>query len=170
MRPLASVSGTRCTRWTTAFKLEHTEGRRPVDAEDDFLEAADARFTHRYYLRLPALAFREARVHAEEVRREKRGLVSARAAADFYNDAFFRRSYPSGEAEYESPRSSSGTRASSSASSSFASSRISSSSPSAISFASAMPVKHLLVLGEGVDYRRQLDVLFCRAAASRAGR
>ena len=142
-----------------AFKLEHTEGRRPVDAEDDFLEAADARFAHRDYLRLPALAFREARVHAEKVRGEERGLVSARAAADFYNDAFF---VVHILREKQNTNLALELRHASLKLGKLVLRKLAHLLVVALRHLLRLgdAVKHLLVLGECVDYRRQLDVFF----------
>ena len=59
--------------------LELGKGAAALDLKDHFLEAADADGVFGHDLRLPALAFTKARVHAEQVRREKRRLVTAGA-------------------------------------------------------------------------------------------
>ena len=58
------------------------------DLEDDFLVAADADGALGQDLALPILAVGVARVHAEQVGGEERGLVPARARADFHEDVF----------------------------------------------------------------------------------
>ena len=83
MRPPLSVSGTRWTRWTplSNFSLPNTPSAR--DIGDDFLEPADLAGRHADRLHPPALLACELLVHAIEVAREQRCLVTARARADF---------------------------------------------------------------------------------------
>ncbi len=87
MRPCASVSGTRCTRWPPDSNLSRDQAPVAGDAADDFLVAAKFRLVRRQYLDRPALALGEARVHAEKVAGEQRRLVTAGAGADFEDDA-----------------------------------------------------------------------------------
>ena len=57
-----------------------------LDHGDDFLDAALAGPGHGDDVDLPALPLREARVHAEDLGREERGLVAARPRADLEQD------------------------------------------------------------------------------------
>ena len=54
-----------------------------ADQRDDFLQPAHGRFAAGGDFHLPALRFRVARVHAEDLGGEERGFVAARAGADF---------------------------------------------------------------------------------------
>ncbi len=54
-----------------------------ADQGDDFLQAAHRRFADRSHFHLPALRFRIARVHAEDLGGEQSGFVAAGAGADF---------------------------------------------------------------------------------------
>src|ERR1700677_1895050 len=71
-----------------AFILELGKNSIAFDDGDDFLQASGGRLGRRKNLHLPALGFREARVHAENLAGEKRGLVAASARADFQNNIF----------------------------------------------------------------------------------
>ena len=50
--------------------------------ENDLAQAADARLVRSQHLCLPAMALCVAVVHPEQLRREERGLLPARAGAD----------------------------------------------------------------------------------------
>ena len=63
-------------------------GALAFDLEDDLLVTADADGALGKDLALPILAVGVARVHAEQVGGEERGLVPARARADFHEDVF----------------------------------------------------------------------------------
>jgi hypothetical protein len=65
------------------LELELRIGAVADDARDHFLVAAGVARALGDDLHLPAVALGEARVHAEEVAREERALVAARARADF---------------------------------------------------------------------------------------
>ena len=56
------------------------------DDRDHFLGAAAARLAEVEHLELPAAPLGVAGIHAEQVRREERGLVAAGARADFQHD------------------------------------------------------------------------------------
>ena len=93
----------------------------PFDGRDHFLQSADARVARRHHFDAPALALRELVVHAEQLGREQRRFVAARAGADFGTSSVF------------SSLTSVSRRAVSDFSSSTASSRISASVPPASS-------------------------------------
>src|SRR5882672_6595718 len=69
---------------TVAAGFEFEPGVRalPDDAGDDFLVAAGIARRFGYDLHLPALAFRIARIHAKQIAREERRLVSTGSGAD----------------------------------------------------------------------------------------
>src|SRR5712664_3372833 len=85
MRPLASVSGTRCTRWTPRSNLSRLQAPA-LDEEHDLLEAAHSGLVLVHELDLPLLSLGVLRVHPGEVRREEAGLVSPRARPDLHED------------------------------------------------------------------------------------
>src|SRR6185503_2377137 len=68
--------------------LEAAIDASSLDCGGDFLRAAGAALTQVQNFHAPALSFRVPRIHAEQVRREQRGLVAARAGADLQNDVF----------------------------------------------------------------------------------
>ena len=82
IRPPASVTGTRCTRWTPLSNLSLPYALSARHEEDDLLEPADLGRARAQELHLPAVPLGEAAVHAGEVRREERRLVAARPGAD----------------------------------------------------------------------------------------
>ena len=86
MRPCASVSGTRCTRWPPDSNLSFANTPLPDDARDDLAESAEIGRRFGHHLHLPALALGVARVHAEQVAGEERRLVAAGARADLQED------------------------------------------------------------------------------------
>ena len=59
----------------------------PVQAQRDFLEPAQLRGADPQHLHLPALAFRMALVHFEQVAGEQGGFLAARAGADLHDAA-----------------------------------------------------------------------------------
>ena len=80
--PLASVAGTRCTRCTPASKRSWEYTRSPeTSAMSSLKPPADASLMDRTST-LPAAPLGVARVHAEQVGGEQRGLFAARAAPD----------------------------------------------------------------------------------------
>ena len=81
MRPCASVSGHALDAVDAALVLQSRVGALALDLEDDLLQAADAALAVRHHFDLPAAVLGVARVHAEEVGREERGFVAARAGA-----------------------------------------------------------------------------------------
>ena len=86
MRPCASVSGTRWTRWPPDSNLSLEYAPCAHDAQDHFLVAAELGRRFGDDLDLPAVALRVARVHAAEAAGEERRLVAAGAGADFEED------------------------------------------------------------------------------------
>jgi hypothetical protein len=68
------------------FELELGIRAEADDARDDLLVPAEVRGVLGDHLDLPAVAFREARVHAEQIAGENRRLVAARAGADLEKD------------------------------------------------------------------------------------
>ena len=88
MRPCASVAGTRCTRCTPDFEFEPGEHALAGDIGDDLLIAAGRRLARREDADLPPHAVGVALIHAEQVAREQRGLLSARSRAHFEDRAF----------------------------------------------------------------------------------
>ena len=56
---------------------------------DDFLEAAERRRRACEDFDFPALRFRVAGIHAEELRGKERGFIASGAGADFHDDALF---------------------------------------------------------------------------------
>ena len=86
MRPLASVAGTRCTRWTPLSYLSLLYAPRPSISGDDFLEAAASRLARRHQLDPPALTLGVARVHPEELSRKQGSFVAACARANLEHD------------------------------------------------------------------------------------
>ena len=89
MRPLVSVAGTRCTRCTPLSNLQARISAAPADLGDrspcspptvPSLATAPRRFH--------PLRGRVARVHAEEIASEERGLIAARAGAHLEDGAF----------------------------------------------------------------------------------
>src|ERR1700704_1738345 len=73
---------------TVAAGFEFEPGVRtlPDDAGDDLLVAADISRGFGYHLHLPTLAFRIARIHAEQVTCEERRLVSSGSGTDLEED------------------------------------------------------------------------------------
>lgn len=71
-----------------ALELELAVGALAGNLEDDFLEAAEIALARVHQLDAPALGFREAGVHAVQIRREQRRLVAAGRAADLDDDVF----------------------------------------------------------------------------------
>src|SRR5262249_7010050 len=65
------------------FELELRVDAVAHDAADHFLEPTHVAGALRNHLDLPAIAFGETRVHAEEIPREERRLVASRHGADF---------------------------------------------------------------------------------------
>ena len=68
------------------LKLQLRIGAIPDHADDHFLIAAEITLALRYDLCFPALALGVAHIHAKEVAREKRRLITARAGTDFKED------------------------------------------------------------------------------------
>src|SRR5882757_2430402 len=68
------------------FELEPGVRALPDDAGDDLLVAADISRGFGYHLHLPTLAFRVARIHAEQVTCEERRLVSSGSGTDLEED------------------------------------------------------------------------------------
>ena len=75
------------TLWLYAMNAglppELAVGRSTHDLEYDFFNAAKRGLAERHDLDAPPAPLAEARVHPEQVGREQRGLVTARAGADF---------------------------------------------------------------------------------------
>ena len=88
MRPAASVSGTRWTRWTPLSYFRREYAPRALDDEADFLDAAQLRVVHVRDLALPAAGLGVHGVHAVEAAREQRGFLPADAGADLNDDVF----------------------------------------------------------------------------------
>ena len=82
MRPCVSVCGTRWTRWTPASNLRRANTPLPPMPSDDLLDAAEVALGEADHLDPPALQLGVALVHAQEVAREQRRLVAARAGTD----------------------------------------------------------------------------------------
>src|SRR3977135_1750572 len=68
------------------FELEPGVCALPDDAGDDLLVAAAISRAFGYHLPLPTLAFRVARIHAEQVTCEERRLVSSGSGTDLEED------------------------------------------------------------------------------------
>ena len=83
MRPCVSVAGTRCTRCAPDSNLSLRIRALPDDLGDDFLVAAELARALRNHFDLPAVAFGEARIHAEQIAGKQRRFVAAGAGADF---------------------------------------------------------------------------------------
>ena len=87
MRPCASVAGTRCTRCTPRLEAQAARRRpRPSTAKMISLKPPTSLAVTLEHLELPAAPLGVALVHAEEVGREQRRLVAARAGADLDDD------------------------------------------------------------------------------------
>src|SRR5947209_3781435 len=84
--PLGLGGGHSLDAVAAGLEFELGVGALPDDARDDLLVPAGVARRLRYHLHLPALAFRVARIHAEEVAREERRLVSAGPGADLEED------------------------------------------------------------------------------------
>jgi hypothetical protein len=69
------------------FELQPREDAGPRDRGDDLLVAAEVVLRDRDELRLPAMQVGIAGVHAEEIGREQRRLVAARAGPDLQDGA-----------------------------------------------------------------------------------
>ena len=69
------------------FKLQLAEHAAPVDRGDDLLVAANLAIAGRQHFNLPSLLGGMALIHGKQVAGEQRGFISARAGADFQNDA-----------------------------------------------------------------------------------
>ena len=82
MRPVDSVTGTRCTRCTPPSYLSVEIGALAADLERDLLVAAVVVLVRREDLDREALGLRVARVHARQLAGEDAGLVAAGAGAD----------------------------------------------------------------------------------------
>ena len=82
MRPCASVGGHALHAVHAALVLETAVDPVPADRDDRLLHAAAGRLRDRERLELPATPLGVARVHAQQVGREERGLVPAGAGAD----------------------------------------------------------------------------------------
>ena len=89
MRPWASVSGTRWTRWTPDSVLEPGECAVAFDLADDLLETAHRVGAGAHDVVPPAPGFGVADVGAEQVGGPESGLVAARAGADFDDHVAF---------------------------------------------------------------------------------
>ena len=85
IRPWASVSGTRWTRWHAALELEMAERPLAGDAERDLAEAAQLGRLHVQGLELPAHLLGEPAVHLVEVAGEQRGLVASGPGPDLHD-------------------------------------------------------------------------------------
>ena len=86
MRPGASVTGTRCTRCTPPSNLSRLNAPSPsTSAITSFIPPIPVVLDDQD-LDLPAAPLGVARVHAEELRGEQRGLVATRAGADLEDD------------------------------------------------------------------------------------
>ena len=82
IRPWASVSGTRWTRWTPPSNWRWRNDPSPDDAERDLAEAAQLGRLEVEDLELPAHLLGEPPVHLEEVAGEQGRLVAAGAGPD----------------------------------------------------------------------------------------
>ncbi len=87
MRPLASVSGTRCTRCPPLSYWSWRVDAFPFEAEDDFLEAAQLGRVHVEDLDLPAAVLGVVLVHVVEVAGEQGRFLAAGAGADLHHAA-----------------------------------------------------------------------------------
>ena len=85
IRPLASVTGTRCTRWVPRLVLQAEVGVGTLDQEDRFVDPVPVRRILGEDLDLPLLQCGEALVHVVEDAREEIGLVPAHGAADLHD-------------------------------------------------------------------------------------
>jgi len=68
-----------------AFVLHGAVNVRPLQAENDFFEAAHRARRGVEHFQLPALALGKTAVHAEQIAGKQRRLVAARAGPDFHN-------------------------------------------------------------------------------------
>jgi hypothetical protein len=85
MRPWASVSGTRWTRWPPDSNLSF-EYAPAHDSDDHFLVPADLGRALGDHFRGPAVALGKAHVHPQQVAGEQTGLVTAGACTDLEKD------------------------------------------------------------------------------------
>ena len=84
MRPLASVAGTRWTRWTPDSNLRRA--KTPFPVIEAMIVPAEVVLRHGDDLDFPAVQVRIAAVHAEEIGSKERGFVAARAGAHLEDD------------------------------------------------------------------------------------
>ena len=82
-RPCCSVTRHALHAMHAALVFQLAVDALAAHQRDDFLEPAHRRLAHGREFHAPALRFGIARVHAENLGREQRGLVAARARADF---------------------------------------------------------------------------------------
>ena len=87
MRPLASVTGTRCTRCTPDSYLRRANTPLPAIDGHDLLVAAEVVLREADDLGLPAAQLGIAAVHAEQIGGEQGGLVAAGAGAHLEDGA-----------------------------------------------------------------------------------
>ncbi len=85
MRPLVSVSRNALHAVAAAFVLQLAIGPLAVDAQDDFLEAAQLGGVEVEHFDLPVPGFGVVLVHFVQVAGEQGRLVAARAGADFHD-------------------------------------------------------------------------------------
>ena len=98
MRPCASVSGTRCTRWPPDSNLSFEYAPAPTMRSDHLLVAAELARRRRDDLDLPALALGVARVHAAAGCRRTAPTRRRRCRRGFRGRRCARRSGPSAAA------------------------------------------------------------------------
>ena len=84
--PLRLGGGHSLDAVAAGLELELGVSALPDHARDDLLVPAGVTRRLGYHLHLPALAFRVARIHAKEIAREERRLVSAGPGADLEED------------------------------------------------------------------------------------
>ena len=87
MRPLPSVTGTRCTRCTPASYFSRANTPLPAMSATTSLSPPRSLSLMRQHLAAPALQVGIALVHAEQVAGEQRRLVAAGAGADLEDGA-----------------------------------------------------------------------------------